>query len=96
MAFSVITMAWSTRMPIEIVMPASDMMLAWMSMMPSFRSSHIIRNENSTASGNVMQITKTLRKCTRISKIANEAMIISCHITSVSVWIAPVISRVRS
>ena len=27
-AFSVITIAWSTRMPIEIVMPASDMMLA--------------------------------------------------------------------
>ena len=44
-------MAWSTRMPMEMVMPASDMMLAWMSMMPSCRSSHIIRNENSTASG---------------------------------------------
>ena len=28
------TMAWSTRMPMEMVMPASDMMLAWMSMMP--------------------------------------------------------------
>ncbi len=43
-----------------------------------------------------MQITNTLRKCIRISRIAIEAMIISCPITSVSVWIAPVISRVRS
>ena len=34
-AFSVITIDWSTRMPIEIVMPASDMMFAWMSTIPS-------------------------------------------------------------
>ena len=46
--------------------------------------------------GNVMQITNTLRKCIRISRMASEAMSISCPITSVSVWMAPVISRVRS
>ncbi len=27
-AFSVMTMAWSTKMPMEMVIPASDMMLA--------------------------------------------------------------------
>ncbi len=83
-------------MPIEIVMPASDMMLAWMSMMPSCRSTHISRNENSTDSGSVTQMTNTLRTCIRMSRMASEAITISCHITSVSVWIAPWISRVRS
>ena len=80
-AFSTMTMAWSTRMPMEIVMPASDMMLAWMSMMPGARSSHISRNENSTASGSVTQMTNTLRTCQRIRNTATAAMIISCHMT---------------
>jgi len=88
-AFSVITIAWSTRMPIEMVIPASDMMFAWMSMIPNCRKSHIIRNENSTASGSVMQITNTLRTCIRMSRIAIDAMIISCDMTSSSVWMAP-------
>ena len=53
-------------------------------------------NEISTAIGSVMQMTNALRKCIRISRIASEAMIISCVRISVSVWIAPWISRVRS
>ena len=72
-------------MPIEIVIPASDMMLAWISTIPIVRSTHMMRNDDSTASGSVTQITNTLRKCVRISKIAIEAISISCHITSVSV-----------
>ena len=42
------------------------------------------------------EMTKTLRTCIRMSKMATPAIAISCHITSVSVWMAPVISRVRS
>ena len=96
MAFSTMTIAWSTRMPIEMVIPASDMMLAWMSMMCRRRNSHISRNENRTASGSVTQMTKTLRKCMRMSRMASEAMMISCRMTSVSVSMAPWIRRVRS
>ena len=81
-AFSTITIAWSTRMPTEMVMPASDMTLAWMSMTPSLRNTHIIRNENSTASGRVIQITNALRRWVKMSSMATEAMSISCHITS--------------
>ena len=71
MAFSTITIAWSTRMPIEMAMPESDMMFE---AMPKCR---IRMNETSTASGSVMQISSALRKCIRISRIATEAMIIS-------------------
>ena len=67
------------------MIPASDMMLAWMSMIPVTRRTHIMRNEDSTASGSVTQMTNTLRTCIKISKMAIEAMSISCHITSVSV-----------
>ena len=35
-------------------------------------------NEISTAIGSVRQMTNALRKCIRISRIATEAMIISC------------------
>ena len=44
----------------EMVMPANDMMLACTSTIPSRRSSHIKRNENSTANGKVMQHTLTI------------------------------------
>jgi len=67
-----------------MVMPASDMMLACTSMMCSTRKTHIIRNENNTANGSVTQMTKTLRKCIRMSRMATLAMSISCHITSVT------------
>ncbi len=95
-AFSTMTMAWSTRMPREMVMPASDMIFACTSMMPSRRSSHIIRNANSTDRGRVTQMTNTLRKCSRMSRMATLAMSISCHMTSVSVSIAPWMRCVRS
>ena len=65
----------------EMVIPASDMMFAWMSMMPSLRSSHISRNANSTDSGSVTQMTKALRKCQRMRRIARVAMSISWPIT---------------
>ena len=89
-AFSTITIAWSTRMPMEMAMPDSDMMFEAMS------KCRIRMNETSTASGSVMQISTALRKCIRISRIATEAMIISCVSVSVSVSMAPWISRVRS
>ena len=53
-------------------------------------------NDTSTASGSVMQITTALRKCIRIRRIASEAMIISSRSVSVTVSMAPWISRVRS
>ena len=46
--------------------------------------------------GSVTQMTKTLRKCIRMSKIATLAIIISWPMTSVSVSMAPWIKRVRS
>jgi hypothetical protein len=64
--------------------------------MPARRSSHIMPNENSTESGSVMQMTNALRMCERMSRMAMAAMTISCHISSVSVRIAPRMSRVRS
>ena len=82
-AFSTMTMAWSTRIPMEMVMPAIDMMFAWMSMTCSTRSTHISRNENSTANGSVTQMTRALRTCQRIRKTAAAAIAISSHM----VWV---------
>ena len=96
MAFSVMTMAWSTKMPIEIVMPANDMMLAWMSIMPSDAAATSEETRTAPPAASVTQMTNTLRTCNKMRRMATQAMIISCHITSVSVWIAPVMSRVRS
>ena len=45
MAFSAITIDESTRTPIEIAIPASDMMLAWMSTTPRRRTPPMIANE---------------------------------------------------
>ena len=84
-AFSTITIAWSTSTPTEIVIPARDMMFACTSTTPSRRSTHINANENSTDSGSVTQMTNALRTCERIKRIASAAITISCHITSVSV-----------
>ena len=67
-----------------------------MSLIPAFRSIHIMPNEKSTDSGSVMQMTNALRRWERISRMATAAIAISCHITSVSVWMAPRMSRVRS
>ena len=92
MAFSAITIAWSTRMPIEIAMPASDMML--LTTMPE--SSHISRKLNSTASGSVTQMTNALPTCIRISRMAIVAMIISLHSVPVRVSMRRWIRRVRS
>ena len=89
-AFSTITIAWSTRMPIEMAMPESDMMFEAM------LKCRMRMNDTSTARGRVMQISTALRKCIRISRIASEAIIISSRSVSVSVSIAPWISRVRS
>ncbi len=90
MAFSTITIAWSTRMPIEMAMPESDMMF------DDTLKCFMRMNETSTASGSVMQISTALRKCMRIKRIASEAMIISSRSVSVTVSMAPLMSRVRS
>ena len=73
-----------------MAIPQSDMMFE---AMPNCR---MRMKEINTDSGNVMQITSALRKCIRISRIASDAITVSCVSTSVSVWIAPSISRVRS
>jgi len=51
-------------------------------MIPNWRKSHIMRNENNTDRGRVTQMTKTLRRCVRMSKMAMAAITISCHMTS--------------
>src|SRR5258708_2347459 len=75
-------------MPMEMVIPASDMMLAWMSMTCRVRSSHSSRNEHSTDKGRVTQMTKALRTCQGMRNTATTAMIISSAIARVSVWMA--------
>ena len=66
-------------MPIEMAIPASDMMF------DGILNCRIRMNDTSTESGSVRQIRTALRKCIRISRIATEAMIISCVSTSASV-----------
>ncbi len=73
------TIAWSIRMPIEIAIPASDMMLDGMP------NSRIRMNDTRTDNGNVTQITNALPTCMRISNTAIDAMIVSCVRISVSV-----------
>ncbi len=55
-------------------MPASDMMLVWMSAMPRRRSSHMIRNDASAASGSVKAMTNDVRKCSRMSRTQTVAV----------------------
>ncbi len=89
-AFSTMTIAWSTNTPMEMAMPDRDMMFE---ATPNCR---MRMNEASTASGRVRQITTALRRCMRIRRMATEAMSISVARVSTSVWTAPSISRVRS
>ena len=56
------TIAWSIRMPIEIAIPASDMMFDGMP------NSRIRMNDTRTANGNVTQITNALPTCIRIEQ----------------------------
>ena len=56
------TIEASTSTPMEMAIPASDMMLVWMSAMPSLRSAHIMPNEASAASGNVTAMMNDVRK----------------------------------
>ena len=56
------TMEESTRTPIEMARPASDRMFVSTLTIPSVRRSHIIRNDASTASGNVIAMTSEVRK----------------------------------
>ncbi len=65
-------------------------------MFEAMPNSRMRMNETSTASGSVRQMTKALRKCMRIRRMASEAMIISWARISPSVWMAPSMSRVRS
>ena len=73
-----------------MAIPESDMMLEAM------LKCRMRMNDTSTASGRVMQINTALRKCIRIRRIASEAIIISSRSVSVTVSMAPLMSRVRS
>ena len=63
-AFSTITTAWSTRMPIEIAMPASDMMF------DDIPKSRIMQEAEQDRQRQRDATTNALRRCIRISRIA--------------------------
>ena len=96
MTFSAITTDESTRTPIEIAIPASDMALAWMSTRPSRRRTAMIRNDVSAARGSVLAMTSEVRTCSRTRSTQSEAEIIASTTVPVTVPIAPSISGVRS
>ena len=96
MAFSAITIDESTSTPIEIAIPASDMMFVSMSAIPSALSEAISANDPSAARGRVSAITNEVRTCSRISTTQIVAVTIASAIVPVTVPIAPRISGVRS
>lgn len=89
MTFSLITIDESTSTPIEITMPASDMMLVCTSAMPMPRSSHIPPNAPSTTSGSVSATTSDARKCRRMSITQTLATKIASTSVRVTVPTAP-------
>jgi hypothetical protein len=90
------TMEASTSTPIEIAIPARDMMFVWMSAMPSRRSVHMMAKEASVARGSVMAMMNEVRKCRRMSRTQIVAVRIASVRVVVTVWTAPSIRGVRS
>ena len=91
MAFSSITIAWSTRMPIEMAIPDSDMMF---DEMPKTR---IRMKAIRIDSGSVMTTTKHaahVRQDQQDGDGGDEDLVLEHR--RVTVWIAPSIRRVRS
>ena len=95
-AFSDITIDASTRMPIEIAIPARDMMFVWISASPRIRSRAISANEPSTASGNVNAMMNDVRTWRRIKNTQADAVRIASKTVQVTVRMAPSIRGVRS
>ncbi len=95
-AFSAITIDESTSTPIEIAIPASDMMLAWMSTTPSRRRAAMIANEPRTDSGSVIATMNEVRTWRRTTRMQIDAVMIASSSVLRTVPIAPSISGVRS
>ncbi len=89
-AFSTMTIAASTRTPIEIAIPESDMMFE------GTPTSPMNRNETSTAAGSARQTTSALRAWPRIRITTMLAIAISSRSVRTSVPSAPSMRRVRS
>ena len=96
MTFSAITIEESTSTPIEIAIPASDMMLAWMSTIPSRRSADMIANEPRTDSGSVIATMNDVRTCSSTTSTQTVAVRMASITAPRTVPIAPSISCVRS
>jgi hypothetical protein len=96
MAFSTTTTDESTSTPIEIAIPASDMMFVWTSAAWSTLSSPMSANDPRAAKGSVSAITNEARRWRRIRRTQNAAVRIASAIVPVTVRTAPWIKVVRS
>ena len=94
--FSAITTDESTSTPIEIAIPAKDIVFAWMSTRPILRRIAMIKNDESAASGIVLAMMSEVRTCNSTTSTHKEAEIIASITVCETVPIAPSISGVRS